>query len=77
MGYAGIHNNLVIEFDILQDAWDPNSNHIAIQTCGPNTNTPVHLPGNYTIGNNHHVRAACYNNAIYDLPPEHSDGRYL
>ena len=52
MGYAGINNNLVVEFDVLQDPWDPNSDHIAVQTCGPNTNTPVHLPGDYTIGNN-------------------------
>jgi len=57
MGYAGINNNLAIEFDILQDPWDPSSNHIAIQTCGPGTNTPVHLPGNYTIGNNNNVQS--------------------
>src|SRR5208283_775526 len=57
MGYAGINNNLVIEFDMVQDPWDPTSNHIAIQTCGPATNTPVHLPGNYTIGNNSNVQS--------------------
>ena len=55
LGYAGINNNLAIEFDIVQDPWDPTSNHIAIQTCGPNTNTPVHLSGSYTIGNNQNV----------------------
>lgn len=68
MGYAGISNNLAIEFDILQDPWDPIPNHIAIQTCGPNTNTPVHLPGDYTIGTNDHVTSCLYNSAIYDLP---------
>jgi hypothetical protein len=57
MGYAGINNNLVIEFDMVEDAWDPTSNHISIQTCGPATNTPVHLPGNYTIGNNGDVQS--------------------
>ena len=66
MGYAGISNNLAIEFDILQDPWDPNSNHIAIQTCGPNTNTPVHNSGgDYTIGHHQHVPNCLYNNAIY------------
>ncbi len=55
MGYAGINNNLAIEFDIDQNAWDPNNNHVAIQSCGPATNTPVHLPGTYTIGQNHNV----------------------
>jgi len=57
MGYAGINNNLVVEFDMVQDPWDPTSNHIAIQTCGPATNTPVHLPGKYTIGNNSNVQS--------------------
>ena len=57
LGYAGINNNLVIEFDVSQDDWDPTSNHVAIQTCGPQTNTPVHLPGNYTIGNNNQVQS--------------------
>src|SRR5271166_6115696 len=52
LGYAGINNSLVIEFDVAADPWDPNGNHIAIQTCGPNFNTPVHLEGDYTIGNN-------------------------
>lgn len=55
MGYAGINNNLAIEFDINANAWDPNGNHVSVQSCGPNTNTPVHLPGVYTIGNNHNV----------------------
>ncbi len=50
MGYAGINNNLAIEFDIQANPWDPNSNHVSVQSCGPGTNTPVHLPGTYTIG---------------------------
>jgi hypothetical protein len=55
MGYAGINNNLAIEFDIQQNPWDPNTNHVAVQSCGPSTNTPVHLPGIYTIDQNHDV----------------------
>jgi hypothetical protein len=61
MGYAGINNNLVIEFDVAQDLWDPNNNHIAIQTCGPQTNTPVHEPGDYTIGYNESVQSCLLN----------------
>ena len=34
MGYAGINNNLAVEFDIHQDPWDPNASHVAVQTCG-------------------------------------------
>jgi hypothetical protein len=66
MGYAGINNNLVIEFDIQQDPWDPTSNHIAIQTCGPATNTPVHLSGNYTIGNNSNVQSCLLSQQAID-----------
>ena len=57
IGYAGINNSLVVEFDILGNPWDPNSNHVAVQSCGQSFNTPVHLPGDYTIGNNHHVES--------------------
>ncbi|HUI84072.1 MAG TPA: L-type lectin-domain containing protein [Candidatus Binatia bacterium] len=58
MGYSGINNSLAVEFDIFGDAWDPNSNHVSIQTCGGDPsqfNSPVHLPGDYTIGQNDHV----------------------
>ena len=34
LGYSGINNSLAIEFDIFDDPWDPNSNHVAIQSCG-------------------------------------------
>ena len=66
MGYAGINNNLVIEFDLVQDAWDPATNHIAVQTCGPATNTPVHLAGNYTIGNNSNVQSCLFSQQSID-----------
>ncbi len=58
VGYSGINDSLAIEFDILANGWDPNSNHIAIQTCGGDPakfNSPVHVPGSFTIGNNHNV----------------------
>jgi hypothetical protein len=52
LGYAGILNSLAVEFDINQNDWDPTGNHVSVQSCGPSANTPVHLPGNYTIGQN-------------------------
>jgi hypothetical protein len=67
LGYAGINNSLAVEFDILDDPWDPNSNHIAIQTCGglPSlVNTPVHLPGSYTIGQDDNVTSCLLSSAI-------------
>ncbi len=53
IGYTGINNSLAVEFDISQNAWDPNSNHAAIQTCGGLAtlyDTPVHLPGQFMVG---------------------------
>ncbi len=64
LGYSGINNSLAIEFDIFDDPWDPNSNHVAIQSCGGNYslfNTPVHLPGVYTIGQNNDVTSCLLN----------------
>lgn len=62
MGYAGIDNSLVIEFDTVQDPWDPNGNHIAVQTCGTGFNTPVHDSGVYQIGQNKNVTRCLYAN---------------
>ena len=62
MGYAGIDNSLVIEFDTAQDLWDPNGNHIAIQTCGTGVNTPVHNSGVYQIGQDTNVTSCLYVN---------------
>jgi len=65
IGYSGINNSLAFEFDTVQDDWDPNGNHIAIQTCGPTAfNSPVHEPGVYTIGNNHNVTSCLLGNQI-------------
>jgi Bacterial lectin len=55
LGYAGIPNSLAVEFDTLADAWDPTSNHVAVQGCGTATNGPVHNPGTYTIYHNNNV----------------------
>jgi hypothetical protein len=82
LGYSGINNSLAVEFDIFADPWDPTSNHVAIQTCGGNLslfNSPVHLPGQYTIGNNHDVTScllsqAAINSAIPLLGPNCSGG---
>jgi hypothetical protein len=58
MGYTGIRNSLAVEMDTRQDAWDPNNNHIAVQSCGAQANTSVHNPnqqypicgGKFTVG---------------------------
>jgi hypothetical protein len=34
LGYGGIDNSLAIEFDTYQNDFDPDANHIAMQSCG-------------------------------------------
>ncbi|MCX7737640.1 MAG: T9SS type A sorting domain-containing protein [Candidatus Kapabacteria bacterium] len=52
LGYDGIKNSLAIEFDTfsndstqLENLFDPNGNHIAVQCNGINENTSKHLQG--------------------------------
>ena len=50
MGYGGfgrhaemaISNSLVVEFDTFANSWDPNGNHISVQTRGTERNAPDH-----------------------------------
>lgn len=44
LGYAGIPNSLAVEFDTHLDSSnnDPNANHVAVQSCGSNPNSPDH-----------------------------------
>lgn len=39
---VAIPNSLAVEFDTYQNAFDPNANHIAVQSCGPDANTQDH-----------------------------------
>ena len=49
LGYAGITNSMAIEFDTYQDPWDPNANHVAVQSCGTGANAATHYPGNCLV----------------------------
>ncbi len=49
VGYTGIRNSLAIEFDTSQDSWDPNANHIAMQSCGTRANSSAHIMGSFPI----------------------------
>src|SRR5664279_964725 len=52
MSYAGIPNSLAVEFDTFQNTnlLDPNSNHVAVQSCGTGANAASHIPGNCLVG---------------------------
>jgi hypothetical protein len=72
MGYTGIPKSLAIEFDTTQDAWDPNGNHVAMQSCGSQANSPAHTVGSFPIcGGQFTVGSCLFDNAIdagNDLP---------
>jgi hypothetical protein len=39
---TAIPNSLAIEFDTVDNGWDPNANHVAVQSCGTGYNTSHH-----------------------------------
>ncbi len=59
MGYTGIRNSLAIEFDTAQDSWDPNANHIAMQSCGTQANSPAHVMGSFPICGGQYMVSSC------------------
>jgi hypothetical protein len=42
IGYQGLTNSLAVEFDTFQNSWDPNANHVAIQSNGMAANSSDH-----------------------------------
>ena len=49
LGYTGIADSLAVEFDTFTNPWDPNNNHVAIQSCGTAVNTTDHSACNLGI----------------------------
>src|SRR5262249_12875565 len=41
----GIPNSLAVEFDTFTNPWDPNNNHVAVQSCGTDENNEFHAFG--------------------------------
>lgn len=76
LGYTGMNNALAIEFDAFADAWDPNANHVAVQSVQACTTgsylTPVHNSGTYTIGSNTNQQSCLVPNAINSTVPHFS-----
>ncbi|MBZ5640195.1 MAG: PxKF domain-containing protein [Acidobacteriia bacterium] len=48
----GIPDSLGVELDTYQNAYDPNANHVAIQSCGTASNSPDHNDPNCALGIN-------------------------
>ncbi len=50
IGYAGIRNSIAVEIDLFQNPYDPDGNHVAVQSLGPEPNSPVHELLKQTLG---------------------------
>jgi len=48
--FPGIDNSVAIEFDTFQNSWDPNANHVAVQSCGTDSNSADHINATYGDG---------------------------
>lgn len=71
IGYDGIPNSVAIEFDTfsndstqIENFFDPNGNHIAVQTGGQRENTSKHRPAN-TLGINSKISTILTDGTIY------------
>lgn len=51
-GEPGIPNSLAVELDTYQNGFDPNANHVAVQSCGTANNTPNHNDTSCALGIN-------------------------
>lgn len=61
----GIQNSLAIEFDTFQNGWDPDGNHLAVQSCGSATQPGGGLPGS---NNQFHVNVDADFNPVPPSP---------
>lgn len=71
IGYDGIPNSVAIEFDTfsndstqIENFFDPNGNHVAVQTNGQKENTSKHTPEN-TLGLNSKILTIKNDGTIY------------
>lgn len=64
IGYTGFANSLAVEIDLYQNEYDPNGNHIAVQSRGYETNTPNHKIMNSLLGLNDKI-PIIYQDSIY------------
>jgi hypothetical protein len=55
IGYTGFRNSMAIEFDLFHNPYDPNGNHVAIQSMGPEPNTANHSIKESTLGMNKNI----------------------
>lgn len=72
VGYTGIRNSLAVEMDTAQDGWDPDANHVAVQSCGSQANSPVHIPGSFPICGGRYNVSSCLldpNGISSNVPP--------
>ena len=65
MGYTGIPNSLAVEYDMFQNPYDLNGNHIAVQSMGSEPNIANHLITKSMLGRNDNIPIIQQNTIYY------------
>lgn len=52
IGYTGITNSMAVEIDLFKNPYDPNGNHIAVQSMEDKPNSPEHSDSKATLAIN-------------------------
>ena len=76
----GIPNSLAVEFDTFTNPWDPNTNHVAVQSCGSAENNAFHgfgeFPNTCNLALNSDLPTTLWNGEVhtatidYQPPPD-------
>ncbi len=77
---SGIAGSVAFEFDTFMNTWDPDGNHVAIQSCGPNPNTSHHnmnCPSNTEFGNSTIALASLGADIVLTGPPHVAEIKYV
>ncbi len=72
IGYVGIVNSLAIEFDLFENKYDPNGNHVAVQSMGSKANSADHSIESACLGINSDM-ILIQQDSIYHVKIEHSN----
>jgi hypothetical protein len=71
-GQPGIADSLAVELDTYQNAYDPNANHVAIQSCGAANNSPDHDDPGCALGINASPGASFADGSVHAVRIEYT-----
>ncbi len=75
ISYVGIENSIAVEFDLYKNKYDPNGNHVAVQTMGSKPNTADHSIESSCLGINSNM-ILIQQDSIYYVKIEYSNSMH-